>query len=404
MDSLIFCFDTWACFRRSNNEVHQRTERDDLLKAYKFRIYPSKQQGKQLSHHLWIEKELWNEMLEFTKKTYSDFGKFPTKETLRSFCKNNVLYSQVAQELVERLSKSIWRMVALRKKGKECGFPRFKSFDRVKSLNYPQSGFWLEKKLKVTPFGEISIKQHRLIKGTIKTLSLKREPSGKWFAVFCVEETSPVKATNSGAQVGIDLGLKTLATLSDGTIIKNPRHLKKHEEKLAKLQRVLSMAKRGSKNRRKVKRKVAIEYEKVANTRADFLHKTTTSLVNSYSLIAMETLASQEMAEQNFGKSINDAGWGMFANMLRYKAESAGCQVVFVNPKNTTQECSRCHEIVKKDLTVRIHDCPSCNLVMDRDLNAAHNILIRATAGHAGSNACGDETTVSSVKQEAHIL
>jgi putative transposase len=374
------------------------------LKAYKFRIYPSKQQGKQLSHHLWVEKELWNEMLDFTKKTYSDFGKFPTKETLRSFCKNNELYSQVGQELVERLSKSIWRMVALRKKGKECGFPRFKSFDRMKSLNYPQSGFWLEKKLKVTPFGEINIKQHRLIKGIIKTLSLKREPSGKWFAVFCVEETSPVKATNGGTQVGIDLGLKTLATLSDGTIIKNPRHLEKHEEKLAMLQRSLSMAKRGSKNRRKIKRKVAIEYEKVANTRADFLHKTTTSLANSYSLIAMETLASQEMAEQNFGKSINDAGWGMFANMLRYKAESAGCQVVFVNPKNTTQECSRCHEIVKKDLTVRAHDCPFCNLVMDRDLNAAHNILIRATAGHAGSNACGDETTVSSVKQEAHIL
>ena len=374
------------------------------MKAYKFRIYPSKQQGKQLSHHLWVEKELWNEMLDFTKKTYSDFGKFPTKETLRSFCKNNELYSQVGQELVERLSKSIWRMVALRKKGKECGFPRFKSFDRMKSLNYPQSGFWLEKKLKVTPFGEINIKQHRLIKGIIKTLSLKREPSGKWFAVFCVEETSPVKATNGGTQVGIDLGLKTLATLSDGTIIKNPRHLEKHEEKLAMLQRSLSMAKRGSKNRRKIKRKVAIEYEKVANTRADFLHKTTTSLANSYSLIAMETLASQEMAEQNFGKSINDAGWGMFANMLRYKAESAGCQVVFVNPKNTTQECSRCHEIVKKDLTVRAHDCPFCNLVMDRDLNAAHNILIRATAGHAGSNACGDETTVSSVKQEAHIL
>lgn len=374
------------------------------MKAYKFRIYPSKQQGKQLSHHLWVEKELWNEMLDFTKKTYSDFGKFPTKETLRSFCKNNELYSQVGQELVERLYKSIWRMVKLRKQGKECGFPRFKSFDRVKSLNYPQSGFWLEKKLKVTPFGEINIKQHRLIKGVIKTLSLKREPSGKWFAVFCVEETPTVKATNRGARVGIDLGLKTLATLSDGTIIKNPRHLKKHEEKLAMLQRSLSMAKRGSKNRRKIKRKVAIEYEKVANTRADFLHKTTTSLANSYSLIAMETLASQEMAEQNFGKSINDAGWGMFANMLRYKAESAGCQVVFVNPKNTTQECSRCHKIVKKDLTVRVHDCPSCNLVMDRDLNAAHNILIRATAGHAGSNACGDETTVSSVKQEAHIL
>lgn len=374
------------------------------MKAYKFRLYPSKQQEKQLKHHLWIEKELWNEMLAFTKKFHSDFDKFPTKETLRSFCKNNILYSQVGQELVERLNKSIWRMVALRKKGKGCGFPRFKSFDGIKSLNYPQSGFWLEKKLKVTPFGEINIKQHRLIKGTIKTLSLKREPSGKWFAVFCAEETPTIKITNGGARVGIDLGLKTLATLSDGTVIKNPKHLKKHEEKLAKLQRLFSMSKRGSKNRRKVKRKVAIAYEKVANTRVDFIHKATTSLVNSYSLIAMESLASQEMAEQNFGKSINDAGWGMFANMLRYKAESAGCEVVFVNPKNTTQECSNCYEIVKKDLTERMHVCPFCNLVMDRDLNAAHNILKRATAGHAGSNACGDEPVGSSLKQEAHIL
>ncbi|OIO20778.1 hypothetical protein AUJ17_05535 [Candidatus Micrarchaeota archaeon CG1_02_47_40] len=357
-----------------------------------------------MARHLWVEKELWNEMLAFTKKIYSDYGKFPTKKTLRSFCKNSELYSQVGQELVERLNKSIWRMVALKKKGKECGFPRFKSFDRLKSLNYPQSGFWLEKKLKVTPFGEINIKQHRTIEGTNKTLSLKREPSGKWFAVFCVEQLPKETRHNLGAKIGIDLGLKTLATLSDGTMIKNPRHLKKHEEKLAKLQRLFSMAKRGGKNSRKAKRKVAIAYEKVANTRADFLHKTTTSLVNSYSLIALEKLASQEMAEQNFGKSINDAGWGMFANMLSYKAESAGCEVVFVNPKNTTQECSNCHEIVKKDLTVRTHDCPFCNLVMDRDLNAAQNILIRATAGHAGSNASGDEPIGLSLKEEAHTF
>ncbi len=305
---------------------------------------------------------------------------------------------------MERLNKSIWRMVALRKKGKECGFPRFKSFDTIKSLHYPQSGFWLGKKLKVTPFGEISIKQHRTIWGIIKTLSLKREPSGKWFAVFCVEETPTITAANHGSRVGIDLGLKTLATLSNGTVIKNPRHLKKHEERIAKVQRLLSRAKRGSKNRQKAKRKVAVAYEKIANTRAGFLHKATILLVKSYSLIAMESLASQEMAEQKFGKSINDAGWGMFANMLRYKAESAGCEVVFVNPENTTQECSRCHGIDKKDLTMRVHDCPFCNLAMDRDLNAARNILIRATAGHAGSNASGDEPIGSSVKEEARAF
>ena len=374
------------------------------MKAYKFRIYPSKEQEKAMKHHLWIEKILWNEMLAFTKEIYNAHGKFPTKETLRSFVKNSGIHSQVAQELVERLNKSIWRMVELRKRGEDCGFPRFKSFDHVKSLNYPQSGFSLNKKLKVTPFGEIPIVLHRVMNGKIKTLAIKRAPTGKWFACFSVEETPTVKASNGKPKVGLDLGLKTLATLSDGSVIKNPRHLKKHAEKLARLQQNLSKAKKGSKNRRKAKRLVAIEYEKLKNTRKDFLHKTTTSLVNSYSTIALEKLASQEMSEQNFGKSINDAGWGMCANMLAYKAESAGCQIVFVDPKNTTQQCSNCHELVKKDLTVRVHDCPFCNLVMDRDLNAAKNILIRATEGHSERNACGDETKVSSVKQEAHTF
>jgi len=110
------------------------------------------------------------------------------------------------------------------------------------------------------------------------------------------------------------------------------------------------------------------------------------------------------MSEQNFGKSINDAGWNMFANMLCYKAEEAGCRVVFVDPKNTTQECSNCHEIVKKELSDRIHDCPFCGLVIDRDLNAAKNILIRATQGHCGSNACGDGVITPSLKQEAPHL
>ena len=372
---------------------------------YRFRLYPSKRQEKQMNTHLWRAKNLWNDLLEHSKNIYGNFDKFPTKSTLAAMTKDSGLYSQVAQDIGFRVEKGIWRYVKLRKAGdKKAGFPRFKSIDRIKSLSYPQAGFSLGRKLKVTPFGEIAIVQHRQIQGTVKTLSLKKDSSGKWFACFAVEETPIIRAPNGKPQVGIDFGLKTLATLSDGTIIKNPRHLKKHAENLAWLQRCLSKKKKGSKNRGKAKREVAIAYEKVANSRADFLHKTTTTLVNSYSLIALEKLASQEMAEQNFGRSINDAGWGMFANMLAYKAESAGCKVVFVNPKNTTQECSNCHEIVKKDLTERMHNCPFCNLSIDRDLNAAQNILVRATAGHAGSNACGDETTVSSLKQEARTF
>jgi putative transposase len=123
--------------------------------------------------------------------------------------------------------------------------------------------------------------------------------------------------------------------------------------------------------------------------------------VNDFSFIASEKLASQEMAEERYGKSINDAGWNMFTNMLAYKAEGAGCKVVFVDPKNTTQECSRCGSITEKILQNRIHNCPYCRLVMDRDLNAACVILKRATWAR-GSNASGNVAVAASLKEEAH--
>ncbi len=374
------------------------------MKAYKFRIYPSESQEMQMKEHLWVAKNLWNELLAYSKEHYQKTGKFPNKNELQKLVKGKGLYSQTQQTIAHKVSNSVFRVFKLRKKGIKCGFPRFKSIDRMKSLLYPQSGFKLDKKLKVTPFGEISIKQHREIEGRIKTLSLKMEASGKWFAVLCAEQDKKEPRQNNGGAVGIDLGLKTFATLSNGDIIKNPKHLKRYEDKLSSLQKRLSKKKKGSINRKKAKHKVAILHEKISNTRADFLHKTSTSLVNDYSFIALEKLASQDMAEQNFGKYINDAGWNMFANMIGYKAESAGCQVVFVNPKDTTQKCSNCHGIVKKDLTERIHNCPSCGLSIDRDLNAAKNILLRATQGHCGSKLLENGTIVPSMKEEAHTL
>jgi putative transposase len=343
-------------------------------------------------------------MLEHTKNVYSDFGKFPTKKSLRQFVKNTGLYSQVGQELVDRLLDALKRKMSRKKEGLKGGFPRFKSFDRMRSLVYPQSGFSLGEKLNVTPFGIIKIKKHREVEGTTKTLTLKREPSGKWFAVFVVENEPQKRTQNLGGKVGLDLGLKTFATLSDGTQIKNPRHLKKHEEHLAFLQRRLSRKKKRSLNCYKSRRKVALLYEKVANTRLDFLHKTSTDLVSKYSLIALEQLSSSEMSQQNYGKQINDAGWGMFANMLRNKAESAGCEVVFVDPKNTTKMCSSCGGKQDMPLSERIYFCPCCGLLKDRDVNASINILKRATVGQTESNACGDDSKESSLKQEAHTF
>jgi len=385
------------------------------IRSYKFRLYPNQEQRQEMQTHLWLSKNLWNEMLDTTKRQYRDFGMFVSKGSLQIISKNSGLHSQVAQDIGIRLYNGIWRYADFQKKKKEMetkglktdkikrvGFPRFKSINRVKSLHYPQSGFSLkEKKLTVSPFGEVNIKKHREIQGRIKTLTLKKESSGKWYAIFTVEEESKPMVDNNGTQVGIDLGLINFAVFSDGKIIKNPRHLKKHEEKLKKEDYKLSKKKKGSKNSRKEKCKRAVVHEKVRNIRKDFLHKLSKELVRDHSLIALEDLSVQDMAEENYGKSINDAGWSEFISMLSYKAESAGCRVVFVNPMNTTKECSDCRTLIKKELWERQHNCPSCGLSISRDLNAAINILIRATAGSAGRNACGDEAIVSSLKQEA---
>ncbi|MFH1221492.1 MAG: RNA-guided endonuclease TnpB family protein [Candidatus Micrarchaeota archaeon] len=371
------------------------------MRVYKFRLYPNKTQRQEMQTHLWLSKNLWNDGLELAKQLYQNYQKFPTRQTYQEISKNSGLHSQVAQDVFIRLVLSIKAKVRRKKIGLKGGFPRFKNIDRVKSLHYPQSGFKIipNKKLKVSPFGLINVKLHREIEGKIKTLTLKREASGKWFAILTVEtETTPIQK-NNGSQVGIDLGLINFAVLSDGTAIKNPRHLRKYEDRLAFLQRKKDL-KKGSKNRQKARRKVAIVHEKVRNARRDFLHKLSHKLVHSHSLLALEDLASQEMAERQFGKSITDAGWSAFISMLSYKAESAGSRVILVNPENTTKECSGCGILVKKDLWERQHNCPSCGLSINRDYNAAINILNRATVGTTGSNACGDVAIATPMNQE----
>jgi putative transposase len=378
------------------------------MKAYKFRIYPTKSQDEIMRKHLWIAKELWNDLLEHTKFMLDSFGKLPSLGALQIMVKGWGMFSQAQQEISHRIHKATMRFFKLRKKGIKVGFPRFKSFNRMKSLHYPQygTGFSLDKKLKVNPFGSIKIKQHREINGQIRTLSLKRESTGKWFAIFTVEEPQTIPKINNGSEIGIDVGLKCFARLSDNTKIANPRHFKKYEDKLARAQRRLSKKKKGSRNRYRARKKVAIIHEKIKNTRSDFLHKMSNQVVNKYSLIGIEDLSVQEMAMDDLGKSINDAGWSMFARFLNYKAENAGSKVVGVDPRNTTKTCHQCHHVQDMPLSVRIYRCPDCGLVMDRDLNSSKYILTlaRATLGHSGSNASGDGAIAPSLNEEAHIL
>ena len=342
-------------------------------------------------------------MLDYSKSKYKREGKFASKRELREMVKRQGLYSQVAQELVDRLVDATWRFVRMKKAGDDCGFPRFKPFGRMKSLCYPQMGFRLTgNRLKVTPFGEVKLKLHRPIQGKIKTLVLKRESSGKWFAALTAEEVEQARQINDGTRVGIDFGLSKLAVVSDGSVIANPRRIKKHESRIAVLGRRLSKKKKGSHNRVKARVRLARAYERLASSRLDFLHKTSLGLVRRYSVISLENLNIKCIVQEKYGKQVNDAGWGLLASMVCYKAESAGCRVVFVNPEGATQQCSHCGVVVPKRLWDRVHSCPSCGLIIDRDLNAALNILNRSTVGHPGFEACEVAPKGVTMRQEAH--
>ncbi len=363
------------------------------IRSWKFRIYPSNDQEKELQNYLYECKNIWNNLLEYTKHCYAKTGKLPTEYQLKCLTrKKSPIFSQVAQNVAGRLSKAITGMLAKKKKGKNAGFPRFKPLERMKSFTYPQFGFRLNEQLLLSKIGEIQIKQHRDVKGKIKTLTIKQMPSHKWYALV----TSEVEITpgcNKGAKVGIDLGIENFGHLSNDSVIMNPRHLKKAAQKLKQAQKLFSEKRKGSKNRTKSKLRVARAYEKVANNRRDFLHKTSRKLVDSYSLIAMEDLNVKGLGKGFLAKHVLDCSWAEFSRMLHYKAEEAGSEVVLVAPAYTSQECSSCGSIRKKTLAERWHKC-SCGADMHRDLNAAKNILKRATGGRREAMSFRPETPV----------
>ncbi len=365
------------------------------IRSWKFRIYPTKEQEKELQHYFYECKNLWNYLLDHTKTYYEKTNKFPTRKQLYVLTKKKTkLFSQVSQNVADKLVKSLKGMIAIKKKGGKVGFPRFKPIERMKSFTYPQFGFKLNEQLLLSKIGEIQIKKHRELKGKTKTLTIKRMPSGKWFAIFTSELEVPSKH-NKGPKVGIDLGIEHFGHLSNDSIIMNPRHLKKAENKLKQAQRLLSGKKKGGKNRKRAKLRVARVHEKVTNNRRDFLHKTSKKLVDSYSLIAMEDLNVKCLSKDFLAKHVLDCSWAEFSRMLHYKAEEAGSEVVLVNPAHTSQECSSCGLIRKKKLAERQHKC-SCGADIHRDLNAAKNILKRATGGRREARPFRPETPVES--------
>ena len=379
--------------------------------TYKYRAYPSKEQKVTLNRQMFLSKELYNMLLEKSKEYYKD-----TKKTLTEYRMNiwitqikkektelAELHSQVLQNVSKRVSdayKHFFRRCKEKKHEKKIkvGFPRYKNF--VSSLTYPQSGFKIEKKkAELSKIGKINFVNHREIEGKIKTFTIKKTKSGEWYITIAVEKEGKPFVSNNKPEAGMDLGITQYVAISDNTIHQNTK-ITKHQRNHAKLlQQGISRKKRGSHNRKKAVIRFAKYSEYISRIRQDGLHKLSHKLVNSYSFIAYEDLQIPNMMRNHhLARAIGEASWGNFTQLLQYKAESAGCVAVGVNPQYTSMTCNECENVQKISLSQRTFVCEECDHTEDRDIHASKNILERATGGHSGSQACGDDVRPSARK------
>ena len=358
------------------------------MKTYKFRLQPSKSQRSKLTQTLELCRLVYNTTLAIRKNAWEgekrSVSLYETNKMLTSwkgeYAELKQVHSQVLQNVQERVNLAFQSFFRRVKEGADkVGYPRFKSYGRYDSFTFKQSGFkLLDNRVMVSKIGAIKIIQHRPVEGRIKTLNIQRDAVGNWYACFACE-VEPTPLPYNDVAVGIDVGLTTFATLSNGLTVDNPRFFRRDEVELGRAQR------RWDKDKTPKRRKVIAHiHQRMANRRKDFAHTLSRELVNTYGALIFENLTIKNMlhtcpggrcqGNHNLAKSISDASWRQLIMYCTYKAEWAGRAVVLVDPRGTSQRCSGCGSVVRKDLSVRVHDCPVCGLVLDRDLNASLNI------------------------------
>ena len=331
----------------------------------------------------WLYNRLLQDLNEAKEKgiklkTYDTQNMIPSLKLENP--KLNLVYSKVLQMVNHTLWSNIKGLAASKKNGRKIGHVRFKGFGWYNTLNYNQSGFKIDQDrslLHLSKIGDMQIKLYREIEGCIKAVIIKREDK-RWFAIVQADQ-EPQMLPETGEAIGLDVGLTSFVVDSEGSEIENPRCAEQSADKLAKLQGKLARAVNGSNNYRAIKDKIAKLHKRINCQRDDFLHKLSRMYVNNFDVICVEDLDVKGLKEKGHNngmhRSIHDASWSKFIFMLSYKAQSAGRKLIKIDPRNTTQRCSACGSIVKKELCDRVHECHYCGFSCNRDYNASRNIL-----------------------------
>jgi putative transposase len=361
-----------------------------MRKTFKYRLYPNTQQQRLLGQQLEECRWLYNEVLAVRRDAWEQRQESPRlydqQATLPAFKAARpplgAVQSQVLQNVAVRIDLAFQAFFRRVRNGETPGSPRFRGKGRYASLTTPQVPVGCKlnaaaRHLRLHGVGEVKMLLHRPIEGTPKTATISRSSTGKWYVCFSCECAEPSPLPETGQLVGSDVGLRTFATLSTGQGITNPRFFRHEEHALAKAQRRLPKEENGTPERGKRRKIVARVHERIAWRRGDYTHQHSRRIVNAFDLIAVEDLSVNRMTQnQCLAKSIRDVAWSQFASLLAYQAAWAGRKFVAVNPAYTSQDCSRCGHR-KTDLTLadRTYTCPCCGVILDRDYNAAKNIL-----------------------------